>query len=67
MVCELLCNLIGSSTSRTSLHTCTCNILLVVNKNKMAECFGKVNEQEIRELLHNTPPKILCLYYSHRI
>ena len=49
MVYELLCNLIGSSTSRLSLH-----ILLVVKKKKMAECFAKVNEQEISELLDNT-------------
>ena len=28
----------------------------------MAECFAKVNEQEIQELLGNTTPKILCLY-----
>ena len=44
MVYELLCNLIGSSTSRLSLH-----ILLVVKKtqtiNKMAERFANVNEQ----------------------
>ena len=51
-VCELLCNLIGSSTSR----------LLVVGKKK-AECFAKmINEQEIRELFDNTTPKIPCLF-----
>ena len=38
---------------RLSLH-----ILSVVKKNKMAERFAKVNEQEIRELLDNTTPKI---------
>ena len=27
----------------------------------MDECFTKVNEQEIRELLDNTTPKIPCL------
>ena len=27
----------------------------------MAEYFAKVNEQEIRQLLDNTTPKILCL------
>ena len=27
----------------------------------MAERFAKVNEQEMRELLDNTTPKILCL------
>ena len=50
-----MCNLIGSSTSRLSLH-----ILLVVKKTngKMAERFPKVNEQEIRELLDNTTPKL---------
>ena len=61
MVYELLCNFIGSSTSRLSLH-----ILLVVRKktNKVAFFgFAKVNEQEIRELLQldNTTPKIQCL------
>ena len=30
-------------------------------KNKMVERFAKVNEQEIRELLDNTTPKIPCL------
>ena len=33
----------------------------VVVKNKMAERFAEVNEQEIRELLDNTTPKIPCL------
>ena len=47
MVYELLCNLIGPSASRLSLH-----ILLVVKK-KMTERFAKMNEQEIRELLDN--------------
>ena len=28
----------------------------------MAERFTKVNEQEIRELLDNTTPKISCLF-----
>ena len=52
MVYELLCNLIGSSTSRLSLH----NLLVLSSekKKKMAECFAKVNEQEISELLDNT-------------
>ena len=31
------------------------------NKNKMAERFAEVNEQEIRELLDSTTPKIPCL------
>ena len=56
MVYELLCNLIGSSTSRLSLHS-----ILTVKKAKMAERFAKVNEQEIREFLDNTSPKIPCL------
>ena len=56
-VYELLCNLIGSSTSRLSFH-----ILLVVKKqNKMAERFAKANEHEIRVLLDDTTPKIPCL------
>ena len=52
-VYQLLCNLIGPSTSCLSLH-----ILLVVKKNEIAERFVKVNEQEIRELLDNTTPKV---------
>ena len=51
MVYELLCNLIGSSTSRLSLHNL---LVLSSEKKKMAECFAKVNEQEISELLDNT-------------
>ena len=43
--------MIVSSASRLSLHP----------TNKMAERFAKVNEQEIRELLDNTTPKIPCL------
>ena len=51
------CALIGSSTGRQSLHI----LLVVKKKKKMAKCLAKVNEQEIRELLDNTTPKIPCL------
>ena len=45
-----MCHLIGSSTSYP--------ISSEKKQNKMAGRFAKVNEQEIRELLDNTTPKI---------
>ena len=59
MVCHtniIWTNLIGSSTSRLPLH-----VLLVVKKDKLAQRFDEIYEQEIIEVLDNTTPKTLCL------
>ena len=53
----ILCNLIGSSTS----SYITSYPISSEKKPKIAERLAKVNEQEIRELLDNTTPKIPCL------
>ena len=59
MVCHtniIWTNLIGSSTCRLPLH-----IRLVVKKDKLAQRFDEIYEQEIIEVLDNTTPKTLCL------